>query len=493
MWALLARPALVTVPTSQIGSHFVVTPPRAARLIAQFGGWEGEEEEEEEARSFLALLHDGDESEQDNEADDDEDDTTTEMMVELSKKRIQVLQSSRASAAIEGASAIEAGGTQEESVASAAAAVSPPALKDDFAAQRELLEGSFIETVERISAVLDLELSPYVSAMPNVDQVLGFSAPDSSALSWASVTTERPDYGEPDEGFRFRVNLWNAPVTGVPHLQAELGVQAEEVHLKIDFVPRAPVESAPSIADVDFEEDALSLEQDKLEDQYTASWRRWWLEAAERYYTLEARQAAARMRRLPGAERAARTGTTGSPLAVDISLPRTAASVQAAAVAYRMGFDRWLGWKRVAMDRVARQKFRDPADMNAYKCGVLCETTGARSQTARIAAYAHDSQLRADLYAKAVEALEVAQGGTLLMSRNVAAGRASHPSVAGRSAFVSMQRIGAKGCVILAEAGPADPINRWTEERVFASTDVDAPMPMPAAVLANPNEPDRGC
>ena len=76
------------------------------------------------------------------------------------------------------------------------------------------------------------------------------------------------------------------------------------------------------------------------------------------------------------------------------------------------------------------------------------------------------------------------------MSRNIAAGRAVHPLIAGSAAIITMQRVGPGGCAILAEAGPPDPINRWTEVRVFASTEVDAPAaapmrpPVPTAKVA---------
>ena len=108
--------------------------------------------------------------------------------------------------------------------------------------------------------------------------------------------------------------------------------------------------------------------------------------------------------------------------------------------------------------------------------------------------------MRAALYADAVDALE-AEAGRSLMSRNIAAGRALHPLAAGAGAVVSMRRMGPEGCAILAEAGPVDPINRWTEERVFASTEVDAPTVTPMRWAGQPvdrngvpiMEPERGC
>jgi len=129
----------------------------------------------------------------------------------------------------------------------------------------------------------------------------------------------------------------------------------------------------------------------------------------------------------------------------------------------------------------------------------------SRSHGATVAGYAYDSRLRAAVYADAVEALErrVCRG---VMSRNIAAGRQIHPSVGGPSALVSLMRIGREGRELLAEAGPADEVNAWTEERVFASTDTGAPTPArgrgagarpsappPSWLVDPPERVERGC
>jgi len=109
--------------------------------------------------------------------------------------------------------------------------------------------------------------------------------------------------------------------------------------------------------------------------------------------------------------------------------------------------------------------------------------------------FAHDSRLRASLYSEAVERVE-RQTGRASMSRNIAAGRAIHPVAAGRAAYASLRRLGVEGCTILAEAGPADSINRWTDTIVYASTDVDAPSTpalRAAPATLEPEQSERGC
>ena len=118
--------------------------------------------------------------------------------------------------------------------------------------------------------------------------------------------------------------------------------------------------------------------------------------------------------------------------------------------------------------------------------------------------HAYDSRLRAAVYADAVSALEDRIGHPV-MSRNIAAGRAIHPDVCGPSALASLVRIGKEGCALLAEAGPADDINAWTEDTVYASTDTGAPMPtvgerrpqtrtpVPSWLADPPERVGRGC
>ena len=103
----------------------------------------------------------------------------------------------------------------------------------------------------------------------------------------------------------------------------------------------------------------------------------------------------------------------------------------------------------------------------------LCKVVGAASHAATIAACAFDSTARAHVYADGVQRLE-SELGRPVMARNIAAGRAVHPLFSGAGARFTLIRMGRAGCTILAEAGPADPINDWTEERVFASTEAGA-------------------
>lgn len=152
------------------------------------------------------------------------------------------------------------------------------------------------------------------------------------------------------------------------------------------------------------------------------------------------------------------------------------------------------------MDRAALSNSRDPADTSGT--AGLCHVVGARSQGRVTATYAHDARVRAHVYSEAVSRLE-GELGEPVMERNIARGRALHPSVAGASARASLFRMGLEGCTILAEGGPPDDINRWAEELVFASTDTNAPesrhqrppAPPPSATswLQPYREPERGC
>ena len=68
----------------------------------------------------------------------------------------------------------------------------------------------------------------------------GFTAPEESALSWCTLTLD----AESAEACKLSLRAWNAPVTGVPHVHAEVGCSGNEVHLLIDFLPRADAEHA---------------------------------------------------------------------------------------------------------------------------------------------------------------------------------------------------------------------------------------------------------
>ena len=327
--------------------------------------------------------------------------------------------------------------------------------------ENELLEGCVASAVSRLTKILDLEPSRYGDLLGVGGGVRGFTAPRKSAISWCTVTSARSE-----DDYSASIRLWNAPITGVPHLFMDIGITEEdEIHLRVDFLPRADASYAPS-------EDGDAVEAAPEQGGYSQQWRRWWLEAAERWYTPEAHEFAARLRDLPGARPApARRDGPRGPLLVDLLLPKSEANAKAATAAYTAAFTRWLGWKRVALDRAARQGERDPSDMSGTVG--LCKVVGAASHAATIAAYAFDSTARAHVYADGVQRLE-SELGRPVMARNIAAGRAVHPLFSGAGARFTLIRMGRAGCTILAEAGPADPINDWTEERVFASTEAGA-------------------
>ena len=129
----------------------------------------------------------------------------------------------------------------------------------------------------------------------------------------------------------------------------------------------------------------------------------------------------------------------------------------------------------------------------------VCRVSGAQSHAATVAAYAYDTRLRARIFADGMEALEGRLQRRVAMSRNIAALRSIHPFVAGATGLLSLRRMGVEGCALLAEAGPADPVNRWTEQLVFASTETDVPTkPIPTPRVAPAVEPaetppERGC
>ena len=103
-----------------------------------------------------------------------------------------------------------------------------------------------------------------------------------------------------------------------------------------------------------------------------------------RYYTLAAREFVEEVRELDGAlpvePPAVAIGFSG-PLLVDVSFARSGDNMRTAAAACREAVRRWLGWKRVAMDRAARQGQRDPADTS----GTVgwCRVAGARRRSRR--------------------------------------------------------------------------------------------------------------
>ena len=340
-----------------------------------------------------------------------------------------------------------------------------------MSSERELLEECVASAVSRLKRLLDLQPSRYgdllgvgMSAVGSTARggVQGFTAPRESAISWCTVRSAGGD----EEGYSSSIRLWNAPVTGVPHLLMDIGFAGEDdIYLRIDFLPRADESYAPSV-------DAEAEEVETEEGGYGQQWRRWWLESEERWYTPEAHEFAAGLRSLPGARAVpAQRAQLSGPLLVDVQLPKSEAGAKAVAAAYTSALTRWLGWKRVAMDRAARQGERDPADTSGTVG--LCKVVGAASQAATIAAYAFDSTARAYVYADRVQRLE-AKLGRPVMARNIAAGRAIHPLFSGAGARFTLIRMGRAGCTILAEAGPADPINDWTEERVYASTETGA-------------------
>ena len=251
--------------------------------------------------------------------------------------------------------------------------------------ERQLIQNCMAGSMERLKSVLLLEPSNYAGVLTGT-AVQGFTAPPESALSWCTMAVE--DRGE--EEAVFRLHAWNAPLTGVPHLWMALGLSNNEIRLCFDYLPRADADSAPSICKVS--EHLQDVDIDLSEAEYNRLGQRWWLEAAERYYTLEAREFAEVVRELDGAHPAEqgqpvdrmRPGADFSgPLLVDVSFESSSANMRTASAVCTEAVRRWLGWKRAAMDRARRQGERDCSDTS----GTVgwCSVAGARSQGATIA------------------------------------------------------------------------------------------------------------
>lgn len=175
----------------------------------------------------------------------------------------------------------------------------------------------------------------------------------------------------------------------MPHFWVYLGLSRDLIRLRFDYPPRADAADAPSICQMSEHLQEGLVGTGLSEEQYTRLGQRWWLEAAERYYTLAAREFVEEVRELDGAlpveppadsSRAVAIGFSG-PLLLDVSFARSGDNMRTAAAACREAVRRWLGWKRVAMDRTARQGQRDPADTS----GTVgwCRVAGARRRSRR--------------------------------------------------------------------------------------------------------------
>ena len=176
--------------------------------------------------------------------------------------------------------------------------------------------------------------------------VQGFTAPEESALSWCALSLET----EQADVCKLSLRAWNAPVTGVPHVHAEVGCSGGQIHILLDFLPRADADCAQPINAISNElyEHSDAPRDGLTESEYRRAGERWWLEAAERWYTLDAREFAESVRFVDGAAPAARVQgevAYGGPLMVDVVLPRTERNMQLAVAAYSAALTRWLGWK----------------------------------------------------------------------------------------------------------------------------------------------------
>ena len=90
-----------------------------------------------------------------------------------------------------------------------------------------------------------------------------------------------------------------------------------------------------------------------------------------------------------------------------------------------------------------------------------------------MASHAHDSQLRAELWRNELQRIAEEEEGARVNPalRNIALARSLHPSLAGTSSLFTLQRLSPRFRSAIAECGPDDGINRWTDRRVYASTD----------------------
>ena len=169
--------------------------------------------------------------------------------------------------------------------------VDEPALTNGRDMISELAESS----LARMQSILGLEES-YYGAPLDVNRyddegeltggVQGFTAPEESALSWCTLTLEN----ESADACKLALRAWNAPVTGVPHVHAEVGCSDGEIHLLLDFLPRADADCAQSINAISNElyEHSDEPRDGLTEAEYRRAGERWWLEAAERWCALDA-------------------------------------------------------------------------------------------------------------------------------------------------------------------------------------------------------------
>ena len=179
----------------------------------------------------------------------------------------------------------------------------PAALTNGPEMISELAESS----LARMQSILGLEES-YYGAPLDVNRyddegeltggVQGFTAPEESALSWCTLTLEK----ESADACKLALRAWNAPVTGVPHIHAEVGCSGGEIHLTLDFLPRADADCAQSINAISNElyEHSDALRDGLTEAEYRRAGERWWLEAAERWCALEANPTTLRPNPDPG-------------------------------------------------------------------------------------------------------------------------------------------------------------------------------------------------
>ena len=160
---------------------------------------------------------------------------------------------------------------------------------------REMISKLAESSLARMKSILRLEESHYgdllqVNRYDDEGEltggVRGFTAPEESALSWCTLTLDN----ESAEACKLALRAWNAPVTGAPHVHAEVGCSGEEIHLLLDFLPRADADCAQPINAISNElyEHSDEPRDGLTEAEYRRAGERWWLEAAERWCALDA-------------------------------------------------------------------------------------------------------------------------------------------------------------------------------------------------------------
>lgn len=302
--------------------------------------------------------------------------------------------------------------------------------------ERTQLEACSQRTISQLKTSLETLNSQYAADLrvnPGMrkkgvialDGVLGFEAPKESALSWASMS-----YFDAKDCYAYSLRAWNSARINVPHLFAEIGASKDVVWLRVEHLARA--------------------------DAKTSAGERWWRDAEELWFTPEAVAATEKVRSLTDARplSARLPELNPSPLGVAIELPRTPQHAEMLVGAYEQALARWLRWRtRALAPGRATPTLSDVRALHTY-----------------------DSRLRAFAFAEEVRQLEDHLERPV-MPRALDVSRRMHPSrwpadVRGGRYIGELGELGIGGRVILAEAGPHDPFERWVPEGVRVDDDV---------------------